>query len=182
MSGYRKWVVGLGLIIGVLLEVTIIPTFGFCVAELHLLLLFALYFGYRLGPEYGFGLGLAAGYLKDIFSIGVIGANAFSFSLCGLMLAKLSTRFYQEWFLSKFISVFFMSLLYSLIYYLFTSLFINLPGFLSTFKEFSLKPALLTAFIASPLFAVLDNTFKYSSRFYQRNIVLPPIKSIHNFR
>ena len=175
MSGYRKWFIIAGLIIGLMLEVTIIPCLGLRWFTPHVLFLFALYFSYRKGPEYGFGLGLAAGYLKDIFSIGVMGANAISFAVCAVILAKFSAKFYHEWFLSKFISIFMISLFYSLCYYIFNRFFINMPGYFTVFIDYSFKPALLTALIAPPLFAVLDNIFQYSSRIYHRSLVLPPL-------
>lgn len=182
MSGYKKWVIGVGLLVGILLQVTIIPALSFWGAGPQFLFLFALYFGYRSGPRYGFGLGLAAGYLQDIFSMGVIGAHAFSFSICGFILAWISTRVYQGWFLTKFITIFLVSLMSSLLYYLFTGLFVNLPGYFSNFKEFSLKPSLLTALIAPPIFFLLDNIFKYAPKFYYKSTVSSPVKYIPRFR
>jgi len=182
MSGYRKWILIAGLIIGVLLEVTIIPGLNLRITTPHILFLFALYFAYRCGPEYGFGLGLTAGYLKDIFSIGILGSNAFAFAVCGLIMARVSTKFYHEWFLSRFITIFFISLAYTLFYYLFNCFFIAVPGYLDNFTALSLKPAFMTALVASPFFALLDNIFKYTSRINHKGLVLPPLRSGYRFK
>ena len=117
-----------------------------------------VFFSLEEDLRFGLVLGLALGLLKDIFSAGVLGLNAFAFGLCGLITARYTKFIHKEGIFSQFIVVFCSSIFVGLLYY-FLSVFTELPVSKDLFKVIILPASVYTGVIALPLFWLLRKLF-----------------------
>jgi len=67
-----------------------------------LLLVAVIFFGFHFGPVRGAETGLAAGILKDVFSLTNFGVNTFSFLLVGALAGYLRKKLARENFITEF--------------------------------------------------------------------------------
>ena len=82
----------------------------------ELLLIAVLFFGFNFGIARGIEVGIIAGILKDIFSVGYFGISIISFTLTGFIAGCLKDKLLKENFIIQFvasgISVYFISGIY----------------------------------------------------------------------
>ncbi len=112
----------------VLLLVTVVLQFSFLQrihlygAGLELLLFFPVFGGLLEGPLMGFGLGLAAGLLQDLFVGKYIGLTVISFTTAGALVGWASIRVYKENYLVPVAAIAFGLLVSQTIYYIFMTM------------------------------------------------------------
>ncbi len=117
-----------------------------------------VFFSLEKNLRFGLLLGLILGLLKDIFSGGILGLNAFAFGLCGLIAGRYAKFIYKEGIFSQFIIVFCSSIFVGLLYYL-LSIFTELPVSKDLFKVIILPVSAYTGVVALPIFWLLRRLF-----------------------
>ncbi len=86
----------LGVALAVFLEVTILPYMKISGARPELALICVALFGMFLGSSAGLEAGIAAGFMRDIFTLDILWMNSFLFGLAGYLAGTLSSKFYRE--------------------------------------------------------------------------------------
>jgi len=145
----------------VLAEVVIVPYFKIYGAKPDIVLICVAFFGMFLGPAAGLEAGLAAGFMRDIFTLDVFWMNAFIFGLAGLMAGMLSSKFYRE---SRATQIFFVFGLtaFSMCLHYFLSVVMAKSSHLlfGSFFFVTVAPSsFYTAILAVPVFAKFTDAF-----------------------
>jgi rod shape-determining protein MreD len=78
----------LALIGALFVHVTVLNNFKIFGAKPDLLLICVVFFGFFLGGRYGLEIGLAAGFLTDMFTLDAIGVNALVLGSTGFLVGE----------------------------------------------------------------------------------------------
>ena len=120
-----------------------------------ILLLFVVFFGLFLGPRMGFESGLAAGFLEDIFSVGIFWVNTLIFGAVGLLAGVTKMKFFKESKLTQALLVFTITIFAMSLRYMSASLLMR-PIKISFFEYLfsSIIPvSIYTCLVSIPLFS-----------------------------
>ena len=159
MSGAKVIALVLAIFIFLVLEVVCLDKIEIRGIKPDLLLIALIFFSLRKNLMFGLKLGLVLGFLKGVFTAGLLGINMFAFGLCGLIIGKYFKFIYREGILIQLAVAFLLSLFTNLVYYI-VSLFFNiLPNMVSPFKNVILPSGIYTVIFAFPVFLLLQKLF-----------------------
>jgi rod shape-determining protein MreD len=157
------------LFLFVAIEVSVLDWAQISGAKPDLVLILVMFAGLFLGPSRGLETGIAGGILKDLFSAGLFGMNAFVFGLTGFLIGVLNNSFFRESDMNRFFlvfiaSVFAMALRYAAFLFVTKNVNITFADYLAT----SVLPVCLyTVIVAVPVFRKLlaSSRFKEEQEF-----------------
>ena len=121
------------------------------------MLMCVIFFGLFLGGGAGLESGLAAGALKDIFSLDYFGINMFVFGLVGFIVGILNTKFFKDSKATQFILVFVFTSFSMLLHFVLVSVFSKylILGFGEYFFSSILLTSIYTSLISILVFSKL---------------------------
>ena len=125
------------------------------------LLISVIFFSLHFGKaNFGLLVGFFSGLLEDILSNSLIGVNAFSFGLCGLIMGAQGNKIYKDSLsvqsLVSFIAALFISLFS---YCLFSLISEAVRPFVEYFKYIIFPASLYTALVSPAIFFILSKIF-----------------------
>ena len=149
----------LTIIVLLLLELTVFDKIRFYGVRPGLLLVAVLFFGFNFGVLRGVEVGLLAGVLKDLFSVGEFGINILLFLSVGCIAGFLKKKLFKENLITQSILAAVVVWICSLFYFLYLVKISNVSLDFPFWKP-GLYKALYTAIIAPFLFLTLKKFFK----------------------
>mgnify|MGYP001596777321 CR=1 FL=1 len=139
------------VLIFALIQTAALDTISIFGVKPDILLIVVILFGFRLGWMSGCITGLISGFLKDIFSGTLLGADSFSFALTGIVAGWLGRRFYAETPIAQVILSFWVALFNHFLY-----LVVSHPLPLGDAIKFIILPSsAYTALFSVPVFFIL---------------------------
>ena len=128
-----------------------------------ILLLAVAFYALSCGvPEFGLGIGVLGGLLRDLSSGGTFAVGALCFSILGMIFGCLGRRVYIESFFIQFLVSFGAAVFTSILYYLISTIFRNMPPLWGSLRFAILPASVYTALISPIVFRVLKS-IGYSS-------------------
>ena len=143
------------LLAALFLHLTLLNYIKIFGAEPDLMLICVVFFALFFGPGAGFESGIAAGFLKDIFTLDFFGINAFTLGVTGLVAGVLNEKFSKESGHTQFVlvglfTIFSMSVHFAFITLFSKSMALNFIEFLTTS---AIPSSVYTALVGLPIFA-----------------------------
>lgn len=123
--------------------------------KLDLLLLTTLYYGFLYGWKAGAGVGLVAGLVQDVFSLGLLGLTPVGLVACGLLAGFARRLLLLRYWIVRVGLVFILTVLNLLIYISVTRIF-SQTGLYTLFKNNWLIVSLSNTITAGVIFWLVD--------------------------
>ena len=124
----------------------------------ELLLVATIFFGFYFGRFRGMEVGAVAGLLKDVFTIGAFGVNAFLFLTAGFIAGAIKDKVFKETFIMQFFFSFLAALFFSSIFFLHLGKAAGYPVDQDLWLA-GIYKALYTGFLGPAVFSILSKTF-----------------------
>lgn len=143
------------LLAALFLQLTIVNRIKIFGAEPDLMLICVIFFALFFGRGTGLECGIAAGFLRDIFSLDFFGINAFTLGITGLVAGMLNEKFSKESGRTQFVLVGFLTMFSMSVHFMLTALFSRSMALnFAEFLAISVIPSgLYTAVVSLPVFA-----------------------------
>jgi rod shape-determining protein MreD len=113
-----------------------------------LVLIIVVYWALKKGPSSGWFVGMAGGFMTDLFSSGRMGLHTLALATIGLLVASSSTPLYQTHLSTRVVMVGIASVIYNILYYLFLLVFAEPPSWNYVWKAVLVPSAWQTILIA----------------------------------
>lgn len=153
------------LLAALLFQLVLAPHVRLFGAEPDMITLFVIFFAIFLGADRGFEVGVAAGFLKDVFALDIFGINMLVLGATGLLAGVVNTRFLRESRLSDFLLVFLFTVFSMACHFSVSGLLIRSSAMrLGEYLFASAIPVgLYTGLISIPIFAKCIEAFALQS-------------------
>lgn len=149
------------LLIGIILQLFIIPYFAIYDIIPDLITIIVIHSSFYFGQMYGTGFGFVSGFVFDVVSGGMIGSGMFAKTLTGFISGFFQVSYFTETdmhFIRYLMTILFCSSIDSFFYSLFGSTEIKL-NLISIFFNSSLLPGLYTTVLAIPFYFFRRKSF-----------------------
>jgi len=113
-----------------------------------LVLIIVVYWALKKGPSSGWFVGMAGGFMTDLFSSGRMGLHTLALAMVGLLVASSSTPLYRTHLSTRVVMVGIASVIYNILYYLFLLVFDVPPSWNYAWKAVLVPAAWQTILIA----------------------------------
>jgi len=147
------------------LEITLFDKLRILGVRPELLLVATLFFGFHYGPGRGAEAGCISGVLKDIFSSGPFGINAFAFLFIGFFAGLLKDKLFKDNFVTQFFLSSVAVYIASVVYFLYLNEITPSVAF-AGFWKMCLYKGLYTGFLAPLFFLALAKIFESEEKEY----------------
>jgi len=143
------------LLIALFIHLTVLDYVKIFGAKPDIMLACVIFFGLFAGAGMGLESGIAAGLMKDLYSLDFFGINTFVFALTGLLAGMLSTNFFRESKRTQGLLVLFFTIFSMTMHYVLVSVFSKwLDLRFSEYLFTSIIPAgIYTSLVAVPIFS-----------------------------
>lgn len=150
------------LVLALAVHLTVLGHIRIFGAAPDLMLACVIFFGLFLGSAAGLESGLAAGALKDVFSLDYFGINMFIFAVTGLLAGSLSANFSKESKRIRALLVMALTAASMVLHCILASVFSRspAPGFTEYLATSVLPVSLYTALISIPIYIKLVNMYR----------------------
>lgn len=144
-----------------LFQMTVLNVFRVANIKPDLLLIFVVFVGLYKGPLKAATVGVLAGFMKDIFSIGTF-SNALIFPICGIAVSLLAEKFYllKDRLAVQFLTVLAVSLIVSFLNLIEFANWDYPPPLFLLAARVGIPTVLYTALITPALFFIFKETYK----------------------
>lgn len=121
-----------------------------------LVLIVAVYWALNKGPAGGWLIGMAGGFMTDIFSSGMLGLHTLALAIIGMLVSYSSSPLYRTHLSTRVVMVGMASIIYNVLYYLLLIVFSTPPQWDYAWKTV-LVPAAWQTILISPLWLWLTD-------------------------